>query len=74
METPINLTGAHIEVETLPESVWQARRDAHLSELDPVVQAHLDRRSSAQKHPVIDFLFEYYRFRPSALMRWSPGL
>ncbi|MCE9533767.1 MAG: 3-methyladenine DNA glycosylase [Planctomycetes bacterium] len=26
------------------------------------------------KHPVHDFLFEYYSFRPSELMRWSPGV
>ncbi len=24
-------------------------------------------------HPVYDFLFQYYRFRPSAIRRWSPG-
>ncbi len=27
-----------------------------------------------EKHPVIDFLFEYYRFRPAKLGLWSPGL
>ncbi len=74
MDTPINLAGPHIDTQTLPESRWQERRDAHLSALGPVVSAHLDRRSSGKKHPVIDFLFEYYRFRPAALMRWSPGL
>jgi hypothetical protein len=74
MDTPINLAGPHIPCESLSESEWQARREKHVAELGPVVQAHLDRRSTAQKHPVIDFLFEYYRFRPSALMRWSPGL
>ena len=26
-----------------------------------------------EKHPVVDFLFEYYRFRPSWLKRWHPG-
>lgn len=25
------------------------------------------------KHPVNDFLFEYYSFRPAELLRWSPG-
>jgi hypothetical protein len=27
----------------------------------------------SQKHPVYDFLFEYYAFRPAYLFRWSPG-
>lgn len=35
---------------------------------------HLERRSRGRAHPVVDFLFEYYRFRPSTLMAWSPGL
>lgn len=26
-----------------------------------------------EKHPVRDFLFEYYRYRPAYLLRWSPG-
>ncbi|MBX9627207.1 MAG: 3-methyladenine DNA glycosylase [Gemmataceae bacterium] len=29
--------------------------------------------SRGQKHPVHDFLFEYYSFRPAHLMRWTPG-
>jgi hypothetical protein len=26
-----------------------------------------------EKHPVYDFLFEYYSFRPAHLLRWTPG-
>ena len=29
--------------------------------------------SRNQKHPVYDFLFEYYSFRPAHLLRWTPG-
>jgi hypothetical protein len=29
--------------------------------------------SRGEKHPVYDFLFEYYSFRPAHLLRWSPG-
>jgi hypothetical protein len=29
--------------------------------------------SRRQKHPVYDFLFEYYSFRPAHLLRWTPG-
>jgi hypothetical protein len=46
----------------------------HQERLLPIVGPHLSRKSAGQKHPVIDFLFEYYRFRPSTLLKWSPGL
>ena len=34
---------------------------------------HQQRTARGGKHPVMDFLFEYYRFRPSWLKRWHPG-
>lgn len=37
------------------------------------LQPYLDKRSAQVKNPVMDFLFEYYSFRPSLLARWSPG-
>lgn len=36
--------------------------------------ARIERQKRGQKHPVHDFLFEYYPFKPSHLLRWSPGL
>ncbi|MCE9562053.1 MAG: 3-methyladenine DNA glycosylase [Planctomycetes bacterium] len=39
----------------------------------PWADARLQRMSRQQKHPVYDFLFEYFSFRPAHLMRWSPG-
>jgi len=30
--------------------------------------------SLGRKHPVEDFLFEYYSYRPGQLLRWHPGL
>lgn len=55
------------------EQTWMKRRSEALDRLRPVVEAHLDRASRHEKHPVIDFLFQYYAFRPSQLMTWSPG-
>jgi hypothetical protein len=49
------------------------REAAYRARLDPVVSAHLRRKARGQKHPVMDFLFEYYPFAPARLMRWSPG-
>jgi hypothetical protein len=37
------------------------------------VTAHLARQARHEKHPVVDFLFEYYHCRPAQLLRSSPG-
>lgn len=58
----------------LEEADWQARRERHQKLLQPLVGPHVARQSRQEKHPIYDFLFEYYGFRPSWLMRWSPGL
>ena len=57
----------------LPEAVWRKRQAAHRERLRPLVEAHLARRARGEKHPVYDFLFEYYSLRPTHLLRWSPG-
>lgn len=41
--------------------------------MGPLVAAHLERRGRGEKHPVWDFLFNYYSLKPSHLARWSPG-
>lgn len=61
-------------MESLTYDTWMSLRDEHASLLQPRVDAHLQRRSCGEKHPVHDFLFEYYSFRPAQLMRWSPGV
>lgn len=42
------------------------------------IKAHLgtyfERRALGIKQPVEDFLFVYYRFKPSRLLRWLPGI
>ena len=47
---------------------------AHEERADALTRDHLDRRRRHEKHPVLDFLFEYYPVRPSHLRRWHPGL
>ncbi|WGL53646.1 3-methyladenine DNA glycosylase [Nocardioides sp. BP30] len=46
---------------------------AHRERLLPFVGPHLARREAGIKHPVHDFLFTYYSFRPAQLLRWTPG-
>lgn len=45
---------------------------AHRERLAPYVEPHLARRAAGRKHPVHDFLFTYYSYRPAQLMRWQP--
>jgi hypothetical protein len=54
-------------------SAWQARSAAHAERVDSLVAAHLARRRTGVAHPVEDFLFEYYTYRPAHLRRWHPG-
>ncbi|MPZ63426.1 MAG: 3-methyladenine DNA glycosylase [Propionibacteriales bacterium] len=56
---------------TRPE--WTGRQAAHEARVDRLVAAHLERRRRGEHHPVEDFLFTYYSFRPGALRRWHPG-
>jgi hypothetical protein len=62
-----------LEQVSLDEAVWHARADAYETRVDGLVRDHLARRSQRVKHPVHDFLFTYYSFRPAQLRRWSPG-
>lgn len=57
----------------LPRSVWEPARAAYLGRVRPWAEDRIRRMSRRLKHPVYDFLFEYYSFRPAHLLRWSPG-
>ncbi|KOS54835.1 hypothetical protein [Rhodococcus rhodochrous] len=52
---------------------WLPRRERHRHRLTTLLGPYLDRRARGATHPVIDFLFTYYSFTPSQLMRWHPG-
>ncbi len=57
----------------LTETEWHPLRAAHEERVRPWVEPRLDRMSRQQRHPVEDFLFEYYQYRPGQLLRWQPG-
>jgi hypothetical protein len=59
-------------LELLP-GAWRPRADAHAARVDAWVRPHLDRRRRGEKHPVEDFLFDYYHHSPAKLRRWHPG-
>ena len=57
----------------LAEPDWHERRRAHERRVLAWTGPHQARAARGEKHPVHDFLFEYYRYRPSWLRRWHPG-
>ncbi|HEX6564224.1 MAG TPA: hypothetical protein VF020_08065 [Chthoniobacterales bacterium] len=58
---------------SLAKEVWQERVRKHQARVSEWIDPVLERRSRHARHPVYDFLFEYYSFRPAQLLRWSPG-
>lgn len=56
---------------TAPE--WLARESRHRERALGLTRAHRERRSRGEKHPVEDFLFDYYALRAGRLDRWHPG-
>jgi hypothetical protein len=54
-------------------AAWRERRIRHEERLAPFARDRVERMAKGRKHPVNDFLFEYYSFRPAELLRWSPG-
>ena len=59
--------------EVVGPATWQALSRAHRNRVEPWIAPRLARRSRGETHPVDDFLFDYYSFRPGQLARWHPG-
>ena len=57
----------------VPTVQWQAAASSHREELSGIVDPYLAQRSQGGKDPILDFLFEYYAFRPARLLKWTPG-
>ena len=60
-------------MQILAEQVWRERAAGHATAVDRLAADRLARRVEGRKHPVDDFLWEYYAFRPAQLARWHPG-
>ena len=52
---------------------WRAAQAAHEARVDALTAGHRARRERGQAHPVEDFLWVYYPYRPARLRRWHPG-
>ena len=69
MSLPVDIRRPRV----LPAEQWQPAAARHEQRVDAWIAPHLDRRRKGEKHPVQDFLFDYYSLRPSQLRRWHPG-
>jgi hypothetical protein len=52
---------------------WTARADNHRVRAETFLAPHAQRARAGEPHPVWDFLFSYYTFRPGQLRCWHPG-
>ncbi|MEU5878232.1 3-methyladenine DNA glycosylase [Spirillospora sp. NPDC047279] len=55
------------------EEEWRGRASAHETRVAAWLGPHLERRARGEAHPVEDFLFSYYGYRPARLAKWHPG-
>ncbi|MEI6518348.1 MAG: 3-methyladenine DNA glycosylase, partial [bacterium] len=55
------------QLASLAPATWHAQKAAHLARVREWTTARTVRAGRAISHPVYDFLFEYYSFRPAYL-------
>ena len=60
-------------MEALPESEWRARAAAHRHRIRRFTGPQRERKQRGEAHPVLDFLFTYYSYRPARLEESHPG-
>jgi hypothetical protein len=68
--TPGRATPANL----LDPVAWRQLEAEHHERVDAALAGHRARRARGESHPVEDFLFTYYSYRPSQLRRWHPGV
>lgn len=52
---------------------WQLLAKQYAQQVAPIAQNVRKRRDTATKHPIDDFMWDYYTLRPARLERWHPG-
>lgn len=57
----------------VPEGIWRDWERRHTAVVDRLTTDHLARRRRGEPHPVVDFLFTYYRTSVATIRRWHPG-
>lgn len=62
------------DLTVLAPDQWRPMRDAHRERTEQLLAGVVERRRTGSRHPVEDFLFDYYNLRPGELAWWHPGL
>lgn len=57
----------------LTKAQWQPLATAHAAEVSALTAAVKSRRANFEKHPIEDFLWDYYYLKPNQLAKWHPG-
>lgn len=57
----------------LPREQWLLLRAAHATSAAARVDPHLARRACGERHPIDDFLWDYYPFSTGKFRLWNPG-
>jgi hypothetical protein len=70
---PVTAIATRTEPTVLDEPTWRARSARHAERVDAWTAGRCERAARGVRHPVDDFLFEYYPTRPAQLRRWHPG-
>lgn len=58
----------------LSPAEWRPLRDAHRERAEALLAGVRERRRTGRRHPVEDFLFDYYTLRPRDIAAWHPGV
>jgi hypothetical protein len=61
------------KAHVLTYAAWHDSAEKHDARVKPWVIPRLQRRKLGLRHPVDDFLFDYYNYRPAQLRMWHPG-
>lgn len=57
----------------LETAQWQPLAAAHVALVTELTAAAKGRRMNFEKHPIEDFLWDYYYLKPNQLAKWHPG-
>lgn len=63
-----------ITARVMAREEWIAREQAHRTRADDLTAARRARAARGGSHPVDDFLYTYYSYKPGLLRTWHPGV
>ncbi len=58
----------------LSRAEWTALETAHHQRADALTAGHRERTLRGETHPIWDFLFTYYSYKPAVMRKWHPGV